>query len=1609
MNFHNRVSHVLLLSMVVAATTIAQEAEPPAPPAGATLETSADADSLLNRALDYIANDQYREALLLLQHVNDNYGDVLTTTDGRLFVPARETVERTVRSLPAEGLREYRLTADGEASGMLDGRAPASVRDADPLRAVAERYFVSSIGDEAAFALAARLLDQGRHHAARRWLMKILNDHPDPTVDRTQLHARLLAANAGMGDRAGAQRMADRLRDDRDIAASRLDALMGFVERTTDPTAVDESRDWPMAYGGPRRMGLMPAMGDAGLHHRDRDAAEIDIDLWAVAWEDRVPLSSAALTSGQTVYHGANYPSTRPMLNRRWLDERWQPTARAVIDDQTAVYKLGETVTAIDLPTGRRLWSRAAKGEAPQRNTINRAYYHNRARANYPATMEEMVLFGDRVGRSIAVIDKVVYHVVDASPMVGGRAGRVRVINGRPMRVASGSALQALNLKTGKVLWEQDILPRSAGDVEAEEKNPQPPNAPFTTATRVLGSPVRAAGSLIVPVDDMGELYLVALDAKTGQEQWRRFMCASGTGYGPPWAPIELTVSDGLIYVPTGRGLLMAADAETGQPLWASRYQRIEPDNRYMSRNANAHLAWAQGAQAWVDNVVMPMGGELLMVAADAADVIVFDAGTGRVTRRYDIDQYGTDIKTLVGVADGRLVVGGQSTMAAIELDTGKLAWKTRLEGATGAAVLAGNAVFAPVADHIVRIDLITGKWQANIPVSDASDGPVGNLYSDGQQLLAMGVDGMVGLVDIDDHFARLNERIAAGDAAALIDRAQLYRQVGRTQQAADDYRAALAAAIDDESQARAREQLLATLLALAATSPETAEAYLDEAEQLASSDDQRIRVRLVRADTYAAGGNLQPAIAIYADLVDNDSQAIMSVDPNQPNVVMSLSHVATARIRALVAEHGSRVGPLLESNAAAMLTDVSGEVEAKQQLQQLAGVTRTYPSTNASLTAAERLTDLSLREDVRLAALAEAALRSMAASGDQRTEARSKALLAKLYNQRDWPVEAAAMWRNIADQHSDQAFGEGETAVAAKDLAQKRIASLRDRVDALADPLAMTGPPYEQVWKSTSPDAQIVTLGGPADQLSSFLQSHVLLYSPSRDRLIMRDARTGAAIWSKSTPSDARNVLRRQGTENMFAGGRDGHILVITTNSKINAYDLFDGQLLWSRDGTGDAQQQMRYQRGLMQPIHVGAGLMLDTGWAEDDSAQVVRAYDLLDGKLLWERRMEEATPTGVYATPQYAIIAVDGGDRLIICDAQSGLQVGQRTVEEYRQNGLAVWTERGVIYQAMRGIRFAPYDDTAEPWELMAGSTYYRRIDQLNDQLGSFVASDSTLGVFELATGKIVMQANRKQVGNNAMSVALGPDGKRLYAMAISADGKNNWELKVFNVEGEPKVEHTVTFGRFPAQAIDAEVFARAGRVLPFAERDQRNSRKVTVRMFGLEDGQELKDLTLKGPEGDGTFEYLIAPPMIRGGSLIIPTRKGVLAYGLKEGEQPEDLPELKEPEPAQQNQADDNAAPPAGNNPIQGANIKVNNGNIQIRMNNGGVIRAGNIRINNLEIKQNDGKVEIYRDGKLIEVRDADGKPIDLDTIKRKPEPKQADPSNEEPQQGEKPQQE
>src|SRR5688572_4855127 len=156
---------------------------------GPGLKTDPEAQQLLGRAEQFVKDERFDLAAVLWQKVLDDAGDNLVSVDGRLYISLRRQVEQRLSTLPKLALSTYRVSADGEAQALIAAAGPDKEEDA--LSQVLRRFFMSSLGDDAAYKLGCVALDRHDFVGASRLFTKVLEEHPDPSMPRSDLLLRL--------------------------------------------------------------------------------------------------------------------------------------------------------------------------------------------------------------------------------------------------------------------------------------------------------------------------------------------------------------------------------------------------------------------------------------------------------------------------------------------------------------------------------------------------------------------------------------------------------------------------------------------------------------------------------------------------------------------------------------------------------------------------------------------------------------------------------------------------------------------------------------------------------------------------------------------------------------------------------------------------------------------------------------------------------------------------------------------------------------------------------------------------------------------------------------------------------------------------------------------------------------------------------------------------------------------------------------------------------------------------------------------------------------------------------------------------------------------------
>jgi hypothetical protein len=203
------------------------------------------------------------------------------------------------------------------------------------------------------------------------------------------------------------------------------------------------------------------------------------------------------------------------------------------------------------------------------------------------------------------------------------------------------------------------------------------------------------------------------------------------------------------VYVATGAGAVFALDALSGSVKWAAAYPRKLP--KHLGQ-AQALVRAMQGGEAtpgaiysraeFRDNLVLRHGHTVVVAASDFDYLFALDAHSGMLRWEAPLAPAGPGgpSEYYLGVLDGRLFFGGTRSVRRYDLHGGRLEWEYVPQSPScGRALLTRQMLYLPENVGIVRFDPVTGERLGATHVLSPDDAPVGNLFSDGARLYAVG------------------------------------------------------------------------------------------------------------------------------------------------------------------------------------------------------------------------------------------------------------------------------------------------------------------------------------------------------------------------------------------------------------------------------------------------------------------------------------------------------------------------------------------------------------------------------------------------------------------------------------------------------------------------------------------------------------------------------------------------------------------------------------------------------------------------------------------------------------------------------------------------------
>lgn len=1265
-------------------------------------DSSEAAETLLRNAAGHARGGQWAEAISIYQRVIDQYGEkvarlprdpdapAVVDDDFVLFVDLRAYCQRILAGLPPEARALYRNRVDPQAERWY--RQGRDQRDPAPLRLVVERAFCSSRGDDALELLGDLAFQDGQFAEALALYRRLVPDdaddesalvHPDPSIDLARVAAKKLLCRAAAGGEVAVPG------EDLDAFARRFPGAEGSLTGRKGPLveilteAIQADRLAPPDQGDQR----WPTF--AGAPSRTHAPAE-SVDVGSLQW--RAPLERINPTRPGNTFGMRPSPPNATATSAQLLG--YHPIVvgdQVIVCDGRRVLAYSLSDRADDDGDGRSTsvepaWSYDPEGDGaiPQVR-----------QPNWVLPRHTLTAVGDRIYARMGVATPPAF-------LMGMNRGG-----------GEGTSILALDRsKPGdKRLWtkrasELTLPNRPAGDRAARSVNFE-------------GTPVADDQSVYVVITDRREqtsTYVAGFDAADGSPQWIRYLGAAasdndpfvgmgGMGFGGlgPADPGHrlLSLEGSVLYCQTNLGALAAIDAETGAILWVATYPRRE-----MGRGGSA-----------IDRDLNPAvvhDGLVFIAPSDADAIFAFEAQTGRLKWRTDAIPDEVKLTHLLGVAKGRLVATGDRVLL-FDVRDGKLlrAWPDSgsREG-FGRGLLAGDRIYWPTRNEIeVLSQLDGGRAAPPIKLAETFRTTGGNLVAGDGYLIVAQSDALVVFCQNSRLIERYRDEIAAfpDRAPAHYRLARAAEAIGEDDLALESYENAIQRARPTETidgaplTDAARDHLFGLLTRTAAklrteNKPDAAANRLEAAALAARSDQERLRARLLLAETRLEMDRAEEAVDVLERLLADRGIERLTVASDDGRRSVRADLFLADRLAAIVRERGREVYREYDRRARELLERGRRDQDARA----LADAARLHPAAEVVPETLLALGALDEAED-RPAEATVVYKRLLALPGvDDQTRARTLWRLARVYEARGYLVSARDAYLQLRTRYPQARIEADEETGPAAELASAALGR-----SALADlaadlPRPPTPSPLTRRWTWRGADGEdsarpLTAVGTPpaADLSRAFLVDNA--------SLTPLDPVTGAPLWTAELGERALWV------------GYLADKLVAATPRRVVALDPRTGEARWrfGRDddpkpnrgpdpfARGDPPAEARGSRGetLGGFQIVGDRLFLLRG--EDE----LIAVDAADGIVHWSYSVRDGTiDPKVWIGPDRLVLRTDGPSELVALETETGLPVSRLALtlgEGLERTPVPLDDDHVIVVTDRRGVKSFDMSRGRFAWE--------------------------------------------------------------------------------------------------------------------------------------------------------------------------------------------------------------------------------------------------------------------------------------------------------------------
>ncbi|HYG76643.1 MAG TPA: PQQ-binding-like beta-propeller repeat protein [Planctomycetota bacterium] len=1405
-----------------------------------------------------------------------------------LYKSTRERVAKDIASLPPGGLNVYRVINDPIARALFN-EAQAQF-DERQMEQVAQEYFPTSFGDDALLWLAEVSSSRGAHRQTLLRLNQALK-HPNPSISKTALLVRMLQAQAGLGDRAGAektlQELDEALKDEKsgplrvghDEGPAALARLKERVLKISEQKAgtpaetAANTRHWETYFGNASHNKVQPSRQNIGLRK------------WSVPIRHLFEGPGADATNPSKVVHADGTPIADPTMNYHltakdsyfYIADSNMLAAYPTGNPQPGLFSAGGNVKFL-YPNEAQPAPKQPKENQRVVRRVFRGGMQNSGVRHHP---HFATIAGERV-----------YVALGAEAVTQDQD----MWRGQEVKQPS-NYLVCLGYQSGKLIWSLQPDLRSPS-FEAHSKADQD----WLKSIFFVSAPTYDSGVLYcmgVQVHGLHDAWVAAFDAENGRLIWRTQVCSANPySVGGPVQPdlgLPVAVANGSVFVCTNLGGVAALDAMSGTIKWLRVYDRQQSVDRM--NNMGRRIAtdfWAPNPPVLTDNLV-------IVTPQDSEFLYAYDIESGRRVWEVSRTERDPGLKHILGIASGNLVVTG-GNIHFYELKGGRetgpandpIVFESPIKGR---GTVTENVILVPTEKALVSIDVTveSGKFRPKVRSSFKWIQPeieAGNIVVAGDVLYTVSRTHVNAYFVWEEMEGKLRARIKqnASDLAAYGELADVYHKVDKFAEAIKELDTGidLAAKAQNDPKVAAmlqefRRKKFDALMEMgrrasaAAPQPNLAAAYesFKKALEVAQLPQQPevLPVTALRgmAETAAQRKELALAVEHYQQIITQYGDTVYSYVPESS---------AKARLFAQ-----ARIEEIRKENPAAYekleaLAKAAFE-KAGSDSKQLNAMLTSYPNSAASGLAMLKLAQLALAGNPDQAR--QHALNFLSRHSDLPEAGNATALLAIAYERGKLLGPAKDVLRRLASRKElmdkpvtiDPAKPDASLAapVKAAEWAAKRLTEPQFQNAVTSATLSHGDGKLKLAWTRPAPDHSVPL---QPSGIAPLELRRTLFYIENQSELIVQSgSERGEEIWQPrpKLPQDAvpkpnpQDQVRFQGFFQPPRAVWAEHLLLALGSREVVAYDSREkGKVVWRKELKNPVPQQrcsLQVSFGRVVIGYPSGGLSI---------------LDALSGEQLWSTQVEG---NQFFTTPAigdgFVAIGAQNPARVTIFDLETG---NRRGVVDAVAGNLSVPPEAqgDRIFVADRG-NLKAIDGTSGKliWNHDFGGNITRL--QAGRELvvavidGRRVAAMSTT---ETVPGKIWSPVLDKDATVKDVYI----DGDDLYVVVSSVDRKGSVSAHSIRLQGKKQWEVDISSAQSDLAPVSATSVSQGHLMLTQSNWDPNGDKPASVVLIDRKTGRinwaESLGAEHRTMDNDGLTHPAFTAQMIDGGIVITESKK-------------------------------------------------------------------------------------------------------------------------------------